>query len=76
MEGRADLIVDLRSPGTLESLKDHPFKIKEGSTFRLKVKFRVQNQVLSGLKYVQVSKRGPLSAKMQEMIVGTWTILP
>jgi Rho GDP-dissociation inhibitor len=69
VEGRPDIIVDLKEPGALSTLKDHPFTIKEGATFRMKVKFRVQNQVLSGLKYVQVAKRAGLSAKMQEMIV-------
>lgn len=37
--------------------------------FRMKVQFKVQHQVLSGLKYVQVVKRGMLSNKSQEMIV-------
>lgn len=69
MEGRDDIIIDLKAPGALETLKDHPFKIKEGATFRMKVRFRVQNQVLAGLKYLQVTKRGPLSHKLQEMIV-------
>lgn len=68
VEGRPDIIVDLKAPNALTTLKDHPFTIKEGATFRMKVKFRVQHHILSGLKYVQVAKRGPLSAKMQEMI--------
>ncbi|KAF2196400.1 rho-gdp dissociation inhibitor [Delitschia confertaspora ATCC 74209] len=68
VEGRPDIIVDLRQPGAIESLKAKPFTIKEGAMFRMKVKFRVQNQVLAGLKYVQVAKRGPLSAKLQEML--------
>ncbi|KAI4788530.1 E set domain-containing protein [Aureobasidium sp. EXF-8845] len=68
VEGRPDIIIDLSSPGALESLKSKPFTIKEGATFRMKARFRVQHQILSGMKYVQVVKRMGISNKMQEMI--------
>ena len=62
-------MIDLQKKGSLEDLKNHPFTIKEGATFRMKVRFQVQHQVLSGLKYVQVVKRAVAKQKMQEMIV-------
>lgn len=68
IEGRPDVIIDLTQPGSLESLKNKPFTIKEGVQFRMKVRFKVQHQILSGLKYVQVAKRMGVSNKMQEMI--------
>ncbi|KAI5250242.1 E set domain-containing protein [Aureobasidium subglaciale] len=68
VEGRPDIIIDLSSQGALESLKSKPFTIKEGATFRMKARFRVQHQILSGMKYVQVVKRMGISNKMQEMI--------
>lgn len=69
VEGRPDIIIDLKEKEALESLEKKPFTIKEGATFRMKVQFKVQHQVLSGLKYVQVVKRHGLSQKQQEMIV-------
>lgn len=70
VEGRDDIVVDLAEPGVLQTLKDKPFTIKEGARFRMKVKFKVQHQVLSGLKYLQVVKRkGIRVAKDEEMIV-------
>jgi len=66
--GREDIIIDLAQPGSLEKLKEHPFSIKEGATFRMKARFKVQHQILSGLKYVQVVSRMGLKSKMQEMI--------
>ncbi|KAL9120296.1 MAG: hypothetical protein Q9187_003149 [Circinaria calcarea] len=70
VEGRPDLIVDLTAPGTLESLKSKPFVIKEGAVFRMKAVFRVQHDVLSGLKYLTVVKRkGIRVAKDEEMLV-------
>jgi len=68
VEGRPDIIFDLSQPGQLEALKNKPFTIKEGAQYRMKVQFKVQHQILSGLKYVQVVKRGPLKQKEQEML--------
>ncbi|CAK1358483.1 Rho GDP-dissociation inhibitor [Cercospora beticola] len=68
VEGRSDIIIDLTKPGALEDLKNHPFTIKEGAQFRMKARFTVHHEILSGLKYVQVVSRGPLKQKMQEMI--------
>lgn len=68
VQGRPDIVVNLEAPGALDTLKGKPFTIKEGSEFRMKVSFRVQHQILSGMKYVQVVKKGIISNKSQEMI--------
>jgi Rho GDP-dissociation inhibitor len=68
VEGRPDIILELDKPNALETLKEKPFTIKEGSTFRMKVQFRVQNQLVAGLKYIQIVKRMGISHKTQEMI--------
>lgn len=70
VQGRPDIIIDLKTAGAVESLKSKPFVIKEGATFRMKTTFRVQHQILSGMKYVQVVKKMGFSNKTQEMIVG------
>jgi hypothetical protein len=57
VEGRSDIIIDLTQTGALESLNKKPFTIKEGATFRMKARFRVQHEILSGMKYVQVVSR-------------------
>ncbi|GAB7362745.1 hypothetical protein MBLNU230_g3051t1 [Neophaeotheca triangularis] len=68
VEGREDIVIDLTAPDSLETLNKKPFTIKEGATFRMKARFRVQHQILSGLKYVQVVSRMGMKNKMQEMI--------
>ena len=71
VEGRPDITIDLTAPGSLEALKSKPFTIKEGAHFRMKANFKVQHDVLSGLKYLQVVKRkGIRVGKDEEMIVG------
>lgn len=68
VEGRPDIIIDLTKPNAVDNLKNQPFTIKEGSAFRMKATFKVQHQILSGLKYLQVVKRMGISNKTQEMI--------
>ncbi|TID25637.1 E set domain-containing protein [Venturia nashicola] len=68
VEGRPDITITFHSKEDLEALKNKPFVIKEGAQYRMKVTFKVQHGILSGLKYIQVVKRGPLRQKDQEMI--------
>ena len=55
----------------MESLGKTPFIIKEGAEYRMRVKFRVQHEVISGLKYIQLVKRRKITAdKSEQMMVG------
>jgi Rho GDP-dissociation inhibitor len=68
--GKPDITLDLTGTNALETLKDKPFTIKEGSKFFTKVVFQVHRDVLSGLKYVHVVKRkGITVTKDEEMLV-------
>ncbi|RUS27114.1 hypothetical protein BC938DRAFT_483692 [Jimgerdemannia flammicorona] len=44
-------------PFLVTTVKDKPFTIKEGVEYRMKVLFKIQHDVVSGLKYLQVVKR-------------------
>jgi hypothetical protein len=73
-DGRPPVTIDLATRGSEKTLKDHPFKIKEGVKFTMTAKFKVQHQILSGLHYVQIVKRkGIRVSKDQEMLV--WWLL-
>jgi len=72
IKGRPDITIDLKAPGALSSLKDKPFTIKEGATYQMKANFKVQHEVLSGLKYLQLLKRkGIRVGKDEEMLVSS-----
>ncbi|KAJ1923558.1 rho GDP dissociation inhibitor [Tieghemiomyces parasiticus] len=67
--GRPDVVLDVSTPEAIQHIKDNPVIIKEGIEYRLKVKFRVQHEVVSGLKFLQVVKRKGLPVdKTQEML--------
>ena len=43
--------------GDLAKLKDSPITIKEGCEYRVKIVFRVQRDIVSGLRYAQNTYR-------------------
>lgn len=72
--GRPPVTIDLSVAGSEKTLKDKPFKIKEGSKFTMSATFKVQHEVLSGLQYVQVVKRkGVKVSTDKEMIVSSFS---
>ncbi|KAH0545569.1 hypothetical protein FGG08_000400 [Glutinoglossum americanum] len=73
VEGRPDIILDLTAPGAVDALKKKPFTIKEGATFRMKATFKVQHEVLSGLKYIQVVKRHGMRVSKDEEMIGSFS---
>jgi Rho GDP-dissociation inhibitor len=72
VEGRPDVVIDLSTPGSVDSLKDKPFTIKEGAKFHIKVTFQVHHEVLSGLKYLQVVKRKGIRVSKDEEMLGSY----
>ncbi|OLL21683.1 Rho GDP-dissociation inhibitor [Neolecta irregularis DAH-3] len=67
--GRDDVVLDMSNQAAIENLRKTPFTIKEGTMYQLKVKFRIQHDVVSGLRYIQTVKRlGVRVDKCEEMI--------
>jgi len=42
---------NLDNPAVLAKLKDTPFTLKEGCKYKIKLSFRVQHDIVTGLKY-------------------------
>ncbi|KAI9591060.1 immunoglobulin E-set [Syncephalis fuscata] len=73
VEGRPDVVVDLSSSEAIESLKKEPIVIKEGIEYRIKINFRIQHDVVSGLKYLHSVKRlGVVRLTKTEEMLGSY----
>ncbi|KAI0155036.1 E set domain-containing protein [Xylariaceae sp. FL1272] len=70
--GRPPVTIDLSQPGSESTLKDKPFKIKEGAKFTMVASFRVQHEILSGLQYVQVVKRKGIKVSKDSEMLGSY----
>lgn len=70
--GRAPVTIDLSTPGSESTLKDNPFKIKEGSKFTMIATFKVQHEILSGLHYLQIVKRKGIRVSKESEMIGSY----
>ncbi|KAJ8126478.1 hypothetical protein O1611_g7161 [Lasiodiplodia mahajangana] len=70
--GQPPVTIDLSQPGSENTLKDKPFKIKEGAKFTMVASFRVQHEILSGLQYVQTVKRKGIRVSKDSEMLGSY----
>lgn len=70
--GRPDVEVNLSRPGAASQLLSTPFVIKEGVQYGMVLTFRVQREVVSGLRYLQVVKRRGIKVDKFEEMVGSY----
>ncbi|XP_036946211.1 rho GDP-dissociation inhibitor 1 [Acanthopagrus latus] len=66
----APLVLDLT--GDLENFKKTPFVLKEGVEYRMKISFKVNKEIVSGLKYIQTSTRKGVKVDKSEYMVGSY----
>jgi len=71
-DGRPPVTIDLSQKGAEMTLKDKPFKIKEGVKFTMTARFKVQHEVLSGLQYVQIVKRKGIRVNKDQEMIGSY----
>jgi Rho GDP-dissociation inhibitor len=70
VENRPDVEIDLK--GNIENLKKKPVVLKEGSKYRVKIEYYVQREIVSGLKYIMASYRGPLRVDKADVMLGSY----
>ncbi|XP_076843760.1 rho GDP-dissociation inhibitor 1 [Brachyhypopomus gauderio] len=66
----APLTLDLQ--GDLESFKKQSFILKEGVEYRIKINFKVNKEIVSGLKYVQQTFRKGVKLDKSDYMVGSY----
>ncbi|KAH3902698.1 probable Rho GDP-dissociation inhibitor [Saccharomycodes ludwigii] len=54
---RKPILFDLTNDETIEKLSKTKHKIKEGSVFNLRITFKIQHEIITGLRYVQYIKK-------------------
>ncbi|KAI9637413.1 putative Rho GDP-dissociation inhibitor 1 [Dioszegia hungarica] len=65
--------IDLTRPAAeLAKLKKEPMTIKEGVEYSVGITFVVENEIVSGLKYLQVVKRSGIKVDKVEAMLGSY----
>jgi len=71
-QGRDDISIQLDTPAAVETARSKVFTIKEGCDYRLKVTFRVQHEIVTGLKYAHVVKRMGVKVDKSNEMIGSY----
>ncbi|CAE6522248.1 unnamed protein product [Rhizoctonia solani] len=64
--------LDLTDPHALAEVKKHPIVIKEGAEYSVGMCFVIENDVISGLRYLHVVKRAGLKVDNIDQMVGSF----
>ncbi|CAJ1053083.1 rho GDP-dissociation inhibitor 1-like [Xyrichtys novacula] len=64
------LVLDLQ--GDLEAFKKQAFVLKEGVEYKIKISFKVNREIVSGLKYVQQTYRKGMRIDKSDYMVGSY----
>ncbi|XP_072882458.1 rho GDP-dissociation inhibitor 1 [Hemitrygon akajei] len=64
------LVLDLT--GDLDNFKKNPFVLKEGVEYKIKICFKVNREIVSGLKYIQTSSRRGVRIDKADYMVGSY----
>ncbi|XP_070704324.1 rho GDP-dissociation inhibitor 3 [Pempheris klunzingeri] len=69
-EAPAPITMDLT--GDLSALTEKSYSLKEGVTYRLKIDFKVNREIVAGLKYHHVTHRKGISVDKVSCMVGSY----
>ncbi|GMK53705.1 hypothetical protein CspeluHIS016_0102910 [Cutaneotrichosporon spelunceum] len=68
-----DIVIDLtQAPEVLAKLKKEPMTIKEGVEYSVGITFVVENEIVSGLRFLQVVKRAGVTVDKTEAMLGSY----
>jgi Rho GDP-dissociation inhibitor len=72
-EGRKeDIVFKGESEQDMKKMKDTPFVLKEGCNYKITLTFRVQHEIVTGLKYVNTVYRKGIRVDKSELMIGSF----
>ncbi|KAI6047313.1 immunoglobulin E-set [Pisolithus marmoratus] len=66
------LAFDLADTAKLADLKKNPVVIKEGVEYNVRITFKVNHSIISGVRYIQVVKRAGIKVDKMEQMLGSY----
>ncbi|PIL37287.1 hypothetical protein GSI_00980 [Ganoderma sinense ZZ0214-1] len=66
------LLMNLQNEQELASIKKNPVTIKEGVDFNVRINFKVNHSIISGVRYIQVVKRSGIKVDKMEQMLGSY----
>ncbi|KAF9222088.1 E set domain-containing protein [Gyrodon lividus] len=66
------LVFDVADTAKLADTKKNPIIIKEGVEYNVRITFRVNHSIISGVRYLQVVKRAGIAVDKMEQMLGSY----
>ncbi|KAH9951855.1 rho GDP-dissociation inhibitor [Amylocystis lapponica] len=66
------LTLDVQDPAALANVKKNPIVIKEGVEYNVRITFKVNHSIISGVRYMQVVKRSGVKVDKMEQMLGSY----
>ncbi|KAG5725360.1 Rho GDP-dissociation inhibitor 1 [Termitomyces sp. T112] len=66
------IVLDLKDPIRLAEAKKNPITIKEGVEYNVRITFKVNHSIISGVRYMQVVKRAGVKVDKLEQMLGSY----
>ncbi|KAH9482824.1 Rho GDP-dissociation inhibitor [Psilocybe cubensis] len=67
-----EIIFDLKDTARLADTKKNPIVIKEGVEYNVRITFKVNHSIISGVRYIQVVKRAGVKVDKMEQMLGSY----
>jgi len=67
-----DIIYNFETKESVDKLKETPFTLKEGCQYKITVTFKVQHELVSGLKYVNSVHKMGVRVNKDEVMIGSY----
>merc|ERR1711976_86411 len=67
-----EISYDLSTKDKVAKMKDTPFVLKQGCQYKFKIVFKVQHEIVSGLKYVNVVSRKGVKVAKDNVMIGSF----
>ncbi|KIM68674.1 hypothetical protein SCLCIDRAFT_1208870 [Scleroderma citrinum Foug A] len=66
------LSIDLNDPKQIAETKKNPIIIKEGVEYNVRITFKVNHSIISGVRYIHIVKRAGLKVDKLEQMLGSY----
>ncbi|KAK7049652.1 rho GDP dissociation inhibitor [Paramarasmius palmivorus] len=66
------IILDLKDQSKIAETKKNPIIIKEGVEYNVRITFKVNHSIISGVRYIQVVKRAGIKVDKLEQMLGSY----
>lgn len=72
LEDHEPIILDVQDPVIMDKFRKDPVVVKEKAKFTITVRFRIQHEIMTGLRYLQVARRKGIVLSKTDEPVGSF----